>query len=285
MSLIHTKLISGSQFLSPGENDIDTNAFRYKFIAEGDSWFSLSALPGNSLLNQLAFDNISTMTVQFAFPGDTLQHMSEWLGDPNFSSALCGRPRRQESAFDALLISAGGNDLIDALSDKFPGRGILKILRPGTVMNDFSECINEDGWALFENYLVQNFKALVSLRDSSRLNKGIPMFVHTYDYPMPRNAPAFPTTRQYLIPAFNAHNVHPAQHWLATRYIFERFAKVITSLQLPNVHVVNTIGKLTPADPNDRGNSNDWLNEIHPNAGGYRKLAAVWREAMLKVLR
>jgi lysophospholipase L1-like esterase len=43
---------------------------------------------------------------------------------------------------------------------------------------------------------------------------------------------------------------------------------------LPNFHVVDTRQTLVPAVLDDAGNCNDWLNEIHPNYRGYRKLAA-----------
>jgi hypothetical protein len=38
--------------------------------------------------------------------------------------------------------------------------------------------------------------------------------------------------------------------------------------------VVDTRNTLVRANPTERGNSNDWINEIHPNLGGYRKIAA-----------
>ena len=56
------------------------------------------------------------------------------------------------------------------------------------------------------------------------------------------------------------------------------------TLGLANVHVIDTLGTLVRAAPDSRGNSNDWLNEIHPNAGGYRKLAAAWRATIEAVI-
>ena len=43
---------------------------------------------------------------------------------------------------------------------------------------------------------------------------------------------------------------------------------------LPAFHVIDTRNTLVRANPTERGNSNDWINEIHPNLGGYRKIAA-----------
>ena len=37
------------------------------------------------------------------------------------------------------------------------------------------------------------------------------------------------------------------------------------------------LASLTPAAPNATGDDADWVNEIHPNAAGYAKLAAKFR--------
>jgi hypothetical protein len=42
---------------------------------------------------------------------------------------------------------------------------------------------------------------------------------------------------------------------------------------LPDFHVVNTQDTITPAALGETGESGDWMNEIHPGADGYKKLA------------
>ena len=58
----------------------------------------------------------------------------------------------------------------------------------------------------------------------------------------------------------------------------------VSSKALPGFHVVDTRNTLVRANPVDVGNSNDWLNEIHPNLWGYRKLAARLSAAINEVL-
>jgi hypothetical protein len=41
---------------------------------------------------------------------------------------------------------------------------------------------------------------------------------------------------------------------------------------------------LIPAAAGTTGDSNDWDNEIHPNHGGYKKLAATWTEELGRLL-
>ncbi len=51
-----------------------------------------------------------------------------------------------------------------------------------------------------------------------------------------------------------------------------------------DLHCVPTSGTLDAAAPDATGSSGDWLNEIHPNAAGWEKLAGVWQKAIKQVL-
>ena len=63
-------------------------------------------------------------------------------------------------------------------------------------------------------------------------------------------------------------------------------ANTLLALQaaLPNVHVVGTRNRLKAARAGAKGNSGDWLNEIHPNSDGYRKIARALQEELKAVL-
>ena len=92
----------------------DLSSPAYRFLAEGDSWFSIGALnpaKNSNLLFEMAFEQ-SACAVNCAAPGDTLRRMSQISTDRNFVELLCGRRAR---IWDGLLLSCGGNDLIDAL--------------------------------------------------------------------------------------------------------------------------------------------------------------------------
>ncbi|MDH5539491.1 MAG: hypothetical protein OEY03_08815, partial [Rhizobacter sp.] len=42
---------------------------------------------------------------------------------------------------------------------------------------------------------------------------------------------------------------------------------------LPQVHLIDQRGLLTPASPGSTGSNGDWLDEIHPSREGFNKLA------------
>jgi hypothetical protein len=129
------------------------------------------------------------------------------------------------------------------------------------------------------------------LRDSAASpNKGKPIIVHTYDYPTPRPSPAtfliVPITKPWMHPIFEKYNVpKPLRIKIAER-LLDALAESLLELgnELPAFHVVDTRNTLERAAIDAKGNSGDWLNEIHPNSDGYRKIANKLADKLHKVL-
>lgn len=145
--------------------------------------------------------------------------------------------------------------------------------------------LSDAGWATFSTHLAPQFDDIIAIRDSD-INNGVPLFCHTYAYPMPRNAPASELFHlgPWLYPAVVAYKI-PQSDWLAvaTELINRLSAllrQIVGDLNRPNdrhIYIIETQQALIPAQPGSTGPSNDWENEIHPTPGGYRKLAALWR--------
>lgn len=134
-------------------------------------------------------------------------------------------------------------------------------------------------------YLAPSFAAFYAEVQASR-HAGVPIFLNLYDTPVARDAPAFPGGRAWLHEAY-VKNAIPPQLWPdLTRGIFEDVQAAIAGWTAgrSGLHCVPTSGTLVAADPHATGSSGDWLNEIHPNAAGWEKLAAVWQKAIKKVL-
>lgn len=257
----------------------DFSSVRYRMLAQGDSWFSINGLNlfrASSLLPHLDFGH-SAIIVNCADPGDTLAHMVEWRRDPWFASYLCG-PR--ERPWDAMLLSAGGNDLIDALgvlptdahgTPHSPGDRLMltksERAQPGKTY------VSEDGWTLFAQHLRAQYAALDAMRASSKTNRNMPIITHTYDYPMPRNVGAGLHFGPWLYPALLAYEVPPDDWKTLAKEFIDRLFDLVNGLALQNFHVIRTLGILTPADADPRINSPDWLNEIHPTSSGYGQIA------------
>jgi hypothetical protein len=121
------------------------------------------------------------------------------------------------------------------------------------------------------------------------MNKTTPVLLHTYDYPMPRPAPAKafgkPATGPWLLPALLKVGAPAALHFDIIKEIAADLLDCIRAFDNPaaGIYVVETSDTLTPAAPGSPGNDADWVNEIHPNAAGYAKIAAKFKAKLAQL--
>ncbi len=255
--------------------------YAHSFLAAGDSWFSLSQVPSSSLLFGLRFAR-SALIINCATPGATISNMIDWRRNRQFESLLGpGAPFR----WSGILVSSGGNDLINAVDHlllPFPSGA-------GLDAEHVERLIDSDGLQRFEIYLRQNYTDLISLRDApGSPNQGVPVFAHTYDYATPRDARAkflgLPAFGPWLASAMRRKNIPPSL-WIAlSRALQDKNAEILLRLALPQLQVIDTRGILTPAPLDTSGEAGDWGNEIHPSGSGYRKLAARWNQRLGEIL-
>jgi lysophospholipase L1-like esterase len=268
--------------------------FPIRFLAQGDSWFSVGAMPPwstSNILQEIVL-GFAASAINCAYPGRRLAHMVEWQRDTGFSKLLAGKFAFK---WDGILLSGGGNDLISAASvlpyhpDGAPvgpeSRLLLKQSEWGPSAQGAARYISDQGWATFAAHLPAQFEGVIAQRDTD-INRNVPLFCHTYDYMLPRNAPASARLRMgpWLYPAFVAYQIPPAD-WLATVIeLLKRLASLLRSVvddlnagHDRRIYLIDSRDTLVVAEPGTKKVSNDWENEIHPTPGGYRKLAAHWR--------
>ena len=259
----------------------DNPDYPWHFLAEGDSWFTIAAIPSSNLLLELRLGRW-TQVLNLAYPGDTLRNIEALVGNKDLTRFLA--KKNFCSHFDALLLSGGGNDLIDAV-----GTLIRRSPRPGTDPAAPVSYIDATAFAALLLKVQEAFATIVSVRDSAHsLSRGSPIFVHTYDYATPRDAPArfvgsVPIAGPWLFKAFAGSGIEITLQQRIADLLTDGLADALLQLDsasgtvgkaLPSFHVIDTRDTLIRANPTERGNSNDWINEIHPNLGGYRKIAA-----------
>lgn len=263
-------------------------------LAEGDSWFTLGELTGfaaTNLMLQLDLPVRSTV-VDAAYPGNTLQHMVDGMDDPRFDRLL--RDPNFALSWSAILLSAGGNDLIDAAGVRprrpdgtlvpLPQRLLLSpeeaAAQPPGVTGP-ARWVSEPGWAALAGFLRHNLGVLVQRRDSGPAH-GRPLLLHTYSVPtvwafgVPGNA-----REGWLFPALRDAGVPAAERQGVATLLFQRLRALWLAADadrgshpLPHVHVFDSASlvRLTAPDPSQQQSSGDWANEIHPNRSGYVKL-------------
>lgn len=263
--------------------------YDWVMLAEGDSWFSYGSLKFRNVLLDLALPK-KTLILNIAQPGDTLRRMHETCRNPElyfFLKNLGGR------RWDAILLSGGGNDVIDAAWNAGIGAPeiFVKPADPATItLANLRTIIRQPAYdALFE-YIAANVEQIVREgRDQAGGNSiGVPLFMHTYALLQPRNAPVkYLNQGPWLFQACVWLGIDQSLWIEVARMVLSDLATRLKSLNLPNFHVIDTLALTTsmvPSVPGSTGDSNDWENEIHPNRGGYRKLAATWAGEIAGVL-
>lgn len=252
--------------------------YAWHILAEGDSWFTIGAVPSSNLLFELRMAKW-TRVLNLAYPGDTIEHAGS---QANRDIQTFLSKRNFNYRFDAILLSGGGNDVIDAANQLVDPTCYQPTLR------DPEAYIRQHALDDLLQTIQRSYQHIASLRDApDSLSTGCPMFAHTYDYPTPRNAKSrvfntFELQGPWLYPVFEGSPIDVGLRQLIVNRLMDRLAEALLEMdcvqgkpgkQLHNFHVIDTRNTLVPANPADIGNSNDWLNEIHPNHEGYRKIA------------
>lgn len=262
-----------------GQNPVILTSFYPRLLADGDSWCSLGSVPAKNLPRELTFPT-QGIVVNCAHPGYTVNEM-------NASVTQAGRVRMRDwvarlgefiegrgiPQFDAILLSGGGNDLIDAVPTLLaPG------VDPGNPPADPAQLIDAAKLEAFEDRLLLQFTEIIEfIRERGGVNAALPIFLHTYDYPTPNPSPAtifgIPVGKSWLYPSVR--HLPVSTHGPLASLLLDRLAATLQELgALSDVHVVNTLNTVVPAESNQTGESGDWENEIHLTKAGYGKVAA-----------
>ena len=276
--------IYGRDYSRHIDQGLAPDQFRYRFLAEGDSWMERSSALTGSLPQHLALEmeahGESALIINLAVAGDTMRHIGETV-----RGEMAGW--LDFMAFDAILLSAGGNDFIDAARDPGPGQGILRDMHGQPLPAHGYDCAQRAAvTTLVTDYLDPNFAVLYDAVRASHRNADTPIFLNNYDTPVARNAPAPPGQRAWLFEAYNTNGIDPSLWPDVTEGLFNDIQTTIAGWQQgrDGVFGVPTDGTLSPADPSATGDSGDWINEIHPNRSGWKKLAPIWYGTLRAVI-
>lgn len=265
------------------------NDFTRVFLAEGDSWFSYGSLKMRNVLLDMYLP-YKALVLNIAQPGDTLRRMHETCRNAELFFYLRNKSGRR---WDGILLSGGGNDVIDASwNDKIKAPEIFeRPADPGSVTAaTLRQVIKQPAYDDLFRYIAANIRKIVlGGRDQVDGDSiGVPLFMHTYALMQPRNAPVkYLGTGPWLYQSCVWLGIDRSLWLDLARIVLTDLAATLKNLSLPHFHVIDTLSLTTtmaPSDPASKGNSQDWENEIHPNRGGYEKLAATWAEEIVKLL-
>lgn len=239
-------------------------------LVEGDSWFST---PLYTNMADAVAQRAQGLYLRIEKPGDTARNM---FAKRNLARL---RDHLETFAFDAVLLSAGGNDLVDEFLAKL-FRGVRD-----TTPDDALQRVRDSGRL---EQVRKGYDSFVAL--ANEVAPDTHVIAHTYAYPRLLGTPAQLTIQQIgLIALFK----HQAGDWIdkhiraalprkADRVEFVNalmdafHAEVLQRVPGTNFHVVD-LRKVIPLD-------RLWNDEMHPTAEGFGMLAELVRRELRKAL-
>ena len=165
----------------------------------------------------------------------------------------------------ALLFSGGGNDLV--------GPDLLPLLAPFVDGMTAAECLRPERLERRLRQVRDCFLELVDL--AADAGKGTVIYAHGYDYPRPspvgvKLLGVFPLG-PWLLPYLRQRGiVDPAVQEGVVRILIDRFNDLLSGLAGPTFRPLDVRGRV----------GDDWVNEIHANRAGTRRVAAVFAGAL-----
>lgn len=253
--------------MDPGAAREKLTAFNgRRILAQGDSWFSIffPFNPGN-LLNYVATTK-GSLICSMAYPGILLQDMTEGRRLSEFYSLIAAP--NFAFHFDLILLSGGGNDLVQALGD-------MLVVPNSPSPSQPERYVDANRLDAFIARVETYFGMLFAVVNSTTLNQGTPILINTYDRATPRNLGTL-GRGPWFWPTLQAKGITDSKVQMGiVDLVLGRFDQCLESLgqQYPNqVYSSELLGTLARAAPGDLKPKGDWHDEIHASARGWKKL-------------
>jgi lysophospholipase L1-like esterase len=233
---------------------VENNPKLPKFLAEGDSWFQ------HPLLTDI-IDNIGRHYPVYCLSaaGDTMEN---YFKDGELFKKL------PEVKPALILLSGGGNDILGEDMPKFfqdhfydapEGERADRFFR-----DTFFKTLDK-----LQNIYRQIFERL------SKERPGIPILVHSYDYPRPLK-PGVKKSSWIGARFDEKHIAREGDRTAAVHMMIDEFNKRLKSVtgEFKNVHYIDLRGRVA---------DNQWDDEIHPNDVGYERVAAMFLRKIVEI--
>lgn len=235
-------------------------------ICEGDSWLQYAKMLKYIVKNLEANDsnnkNIAWAVINIASNGDAL--IRDILGNQQ-RHMLQQILSKYKQYIKCVLLSAGGNDVIDNMSIMFnEGKLDTNALKTQIDM------------------LEMGYKKIIKTIQNSLKNSNIPIFTHGYSYFCAFDKECgilkrWFTNCPWIKPHMQEHGMDSQAMAQATKQMFDDF--FIRINQLSDIVIADTRKVL---QENGKDNPNYWIDEIHPTETGIKIIANTYVDAILK---
>jgi hypothetical protein len=241
-----------------------------RLISEGDSWFDYPPHP--NVIDFLDGEGIWGIK-RFEKSGDTLENVAS---DANLAR-IAAIAQREKS--EAILLSAGGNDLFTDIPEKPRLRWIWRALNQYDPAKSAAEHVNLLAWDEKKTELRRGFvRAIGAFTDIA------PVIIHGYDYLTASGAKAkydgFRVAGPWILPSMQDRGINDVslQNGIL-QVLIDDVNQILAALERTypdSVIYVDLRGTLRPGV--------DWLNEIHPSEDGFHKVEERFLDALMNRL-
>jgi hypothetical protein len=249
-------------------------------IAEGDSWFDyppawISDISLGDLINQLN-QRHKVNLLRVAKGGDTLENMT-FGNNPNNPSLQLTTTLNFIEKYqpDFFLFSGTGNDVAGPNGLKFEAFINNVHSKLDNLKKDYLDYMTNSVFTEMFEYLIQ------SVIDKK---SDIQIFLHGYGYPIPDGRAVIEVGDYKFIgpwfdPALKRKGLSQAQGKVIIESLIDSLNEMLSNLakKYPdNVHYINLLHIIS---------RDDWENELHLSAQGFKKVADEFEKRILAVLR
>ena len=244
---------------------------RLNIVAEGDSWFAyspewfISGKPSNLIKHISSFTRKKANFLSLASNGDEAVDMLSGKQKHTLIEIIRWYENNRDiRPVDLLLFSGGGNDLV--------GEGDFErfIVRDAEGITDASECIEMDRLERKILEISLAYEELLDIRDY--YSPDTIVMTHTYDYPYPSDQGAeflggLIKTKAWVKRFMDKAHIEHSLQADVIKIFMDRMAEKILDIQerRDGFIVVDTRKTLQ--------GKKWWLNEIHPDSKGFKKIA------------
>ena len=262
----------------PKTTDVGTPISRYRdgktnrpeaigMLIEGDSWFAYPVPLSTNI--PVEIKNLN---------GDKIVQLDKSRNGDDAREMLCGAQydtlydilAQQKLAFDCILFSGGGNDIVAA---NLPV--LLNTYKSGYTWED---CLNMIRFRRRLQEIEHVYLDLADLRDDCQPSAYI--FTQGYDYAIPSGEGVrifgVEVAGKWIKARMDAENIPEDFQRPLLDYLLAEFDNLLIRLEqtIPRCVHVRTQGTLADTD---------WANELHPTTDGFKKIAAKYQEALVRV--
>lgn len=263
---------------------------RAKLLAMGDSWFAfpLPLLAGTRNLLDAITTRRPTVAIDLSWVGDTAENMARGDRFAQMRRILAGGDGEPPIPVAAILVSAGGDDLIDRIGDLVGSvtRGVRRAAGAAAETRTVVAQAHREVLAALDSSaagdiyddVIAHLQALIDAR-SGGPSAGSPVVLHGYCHVTPRDAPALdfplrigPWIWKKLAPLGYT---QAEQQEIARRVIDELNRRLgLLRDEARGIHVLDVRplqddGALPTALPTDLDPTRWWHDEIHLNSAGW----------------